>query len=366
MAVVLLAPPGHALAAGLRLRDVRLLPPASAEAFVRSLAAVLGLAGLALVVVGAFAAREARWTRGIGRADVLLLAGAAGVAFVVATPYALVHPGAFLSDLAFNQQTRHQYKGLVGASTSFAPYLRLLADALTEPMAVAAAMGALVALSRAVRGQRAAAAAPYLLVASSGHQAMRFLVPAWPAAAVLAALALDALPPPRARRALTGLVLARAALGSVLVVRLFFVDARLAAARWIEAHVPADDPVDLIANNPGYGPALGPGRARIVPTLSREMAPPDRFQAAAAAYPRAAAPWLVLTASYYERFLDHPEQAPERAAFFRDLLEGRAGFVVAARFRQQGWRRPPAEFLDPEIVVLRKAEAPPPAQLPMR
>jgi hypothetical protein len=72
----------------------------------------------------------------------------------------------------------------------------------------------------------------------------------------------------------------------------------------------------------------------------------------------------VLTASYYERFLDHPDQAPERAAFFRDLLEGRGGYGVAARFRQSGWQRPPAEFLDPEIVVLKKDEAP--AQLPTR
>ena len=73
--------------------------------------------------------------------------------------------------------------------------------------------------------------------------------------------------------------------------------------------------------------------------------------------------WLVLTASYYERFLDHPDQAPERAAFFRDLLEGRGGFAVAARFRQEGWRRPSAEFLDPEIVVLRRTSG---DQLPMR
>ena len=88
------------------------------------------------------------------------------------------------------------------------------------------------------------------------------------------------------------------------------------------------------------------------------MAPPDRFVAAASAYRGEGAPWLVLTASYYERFLDHPDQAPERAAFFRDLLEGRGGYTVAARFRQSGWRRPPAEFLDPEIVVLKKEAAP--------
>ncbi len=66
----------------------------------------------------------------------------------------------------------------------------------------------------------------------------------------------------------------------------------------------------------------------------------------------------MLTGSFYERFLDHPEQRPERTRFFRDLLEGRAGFSLAARFRQQGWLRPPAEFLDPEIVILRKNAAP--------
>jgi hypothetical protein len=85
------------------------------------------------------------------------------------------------------------------------------------------------------------------------------------------------------------------------------------------------------------------------------MAPPERFAEAAARYPAEAAPWLLLTASFYERFLEHPEQRPERARFFRELLEGHGGFEVVARFRQEGWLRPPAEFLDPEIVILRKA-----------
>ena len=296
----------------------------------------------------------------------------AAAAFAAATPYSLLRPQAFLSDLAFNQQTRHEYKGLVGASTSFAPYLVLLAEALTGPVAVAAGLGSLVAFARGRKGDRTATvvllalAAPYLLVASSGHQAMRFLVPCWPASAILAALALRAIPLPRARAPLTALVLARALAGAILVLRLFHVDSRYAAGRWIEAHVPAGEPVDLIANNPGYGPDLPPERVRLVPTLSREMAPPDRFAAAAAAYPASGARWLVLTASYFERFLDHPDQAPERAAFFGDLLDGRGGYAIAARFRQVGWRRPAAEFLDPEIVVLMKKEADVPAQPPTR
>jgi hypothetical protein len=84
------------------------------------------------------------------------------------------------------------------------------------------------------------------------------------------------------------------------------------------------------------------------------MAPPDRFAEAAARYPSEGARWLVLTASYYERFLDHADQAPERARFFTDLLAGRSGYAVVSRFQQKGWLHPPAEFLDPEIVILKK------------
>jgi hypothetical protein len=366
--------PGHALAGRLHLTDVRLLRPEHAAGFVEGAALLLLAAGAALVVVGVSARRGSAWAQPLARADAIVLALVAALAFAAATPYAVLRPQAFLSDLAFNQQTRHEYKGLVGAATSFGPYLELLAGALTGPLAITAIAGSIVAAARAGRGDRAsavafsAAVAPYLLVASSGHQAMRFLVPALPAAALCAALALRTIPPPRTRTTLAALVLARAALGTALVVRLFFVDSRYAAARWLEANVPAAAAVDLIANNPGYGPALPAGRLRIVPTLSREMAPPERFVAAAEAYRREGAPWLVLTASYYERFLDHPDQAPARAAFFRDLLEGRGGYEVAARFRQAGWRRPPAEFLDPEIVVLKKVGGPAEglSQLPMR
>jgi hypothetical protein len=356
-----LAAADASLAAHLHLKDARLLHAEHAIGFVRSLARIAMVAGAAAVAVALLARAGRPWAVRLASRDALVVAATAVPGFLIGTPWAALDPVAFASDLAYNHQTRFEYKGLTGASTSFGPYLLLLAAAMTLPLLAAAAGGAMVAAARGLRGEAAAvialtaALAPYLLVSASGHQAMRFLAPALPGAAWLGALGLAALRSRPARGALTAVVIARLALGAALVVRLFFVDSRIAAGRWLEAHLPPGATVDLIANNPGYAPAVPPGRTlRVVPTLSREMAPADRFAEAARRYPAEASDWLVLTASYYERFLDHPDQRPERAAFFRDLLAGRGGFEVAARFRQQGWLRPEAEFLDPEIVVLRK------------
>ena len=349
------------LAGRLRLPDARLLHADTSADFIRGLGLVLLAGGLALGLAVVFAQREKTWARRIVSGPVLALAAAAPLGFLVGTPGALARPIAFLSDLAFNQQTRSEYKGLTGEATSFAAYLSLLVDALTWPVVVLALIGLVVAVARGLKRDPlawawvAAALAPYVLVASSGHRALRFLAPVFPVAALLAAAALDAVV--RARRTgwiLAGIVLARLAAGAVLVDRLFLVDSRRLAAQWLEKNVRPSESIDVITNHTGYAPAL-PGRPlRVVPTLSREMAPADRFQEAAARYAQEGAPWLVLTAAYYQRFVEHPDQSPERARFFSDLLEGRGGYDVVARFRQEGWRRPPVEFVDPEIVILRR------------
>jgi hypothetical protein len=355
--------PGVELASRLRLEDVRLLHPAHAQRFVRGLASVALLGGAAFALLAQLSRTRPAAAR-LARPEVVVVGLAALVGFLIGTPFAAVRPLAFLSDLAFNDQTRFEYKGLVGASTSYLPYLGLLGDALTWPFLAAAVAGALLLVRRVREGDRPAlvlllaALSPYLLVASSGHQAMRFLAPVLPPAAWIAALGLRALIWPKARPWVSGLVAARAGLGTLLVLRLFFVDSRILATRWIERNVPRGATLDLIANNPGYAPQIPEGwTLRLVPTLSREMAPPERFAEAAARYRAEAAPWLLLTASFYERFLEHPEQRPERARFFRELLEGQGGFEPVARFRQEGWLRPPAEFLDPEIVILRKGSS---------
>lgn len=364
--LALTGPAGTALATRLHLPDLRLLHPESAQAFVRGLGHTAVAAAVVVVALAVLAgwARTAAWAAPFVRRELVVVAACALGAFVVGTPGALVEPRAFLSDLAFNAQTRHEYKGLVGEDTSFLPYLALAADALTLPVLAAAMLGMAFAARRVARGERTAvvvmlaALAPYLLVASSGHRAMRFLAPALPAAAWLAALALTSVPGRSTRRILSAAVVARSAVAALLVVRLFFVDSRILAERWLAANVPSGATVDLITNWEGYAPRVPEGRTgRVARTLSREMAPAERFEAAAHAYRAEAADWLVMTGAFYERFLEHPEQRPERTRFFRDLLLGRGGFTVAARFRQQGWLRPPAEFLDPAIVILEKDAA---------
>ena len=360
--VVLLSGTGADLAAGLRLEDARLLRPERAAAFVTRAGAILAGAGVLALAIAVAAAMGVARARDLARADLVRTAAAAVGGFVLGTPYALVEPRRFLSDLAFNDQTRFEYKGLTGEATSFGAYLDLAASGLTMPLLAAMAAGLVVAAARSVQRDRlcpvliAGAIAPYLLVAASGHQALRFLAPVFPAATILGALGLMSIPRDFARHGAIGIVIARSALASVLVVRLFFVDSRAAAARWLEANVPAGETIDLIANNAGYAPAPAGRPVRIVPTLSREMAPADRFAEAAARYPAEASRFLVLTASFHERFLDHPGQHPERSRFFADLLAGRGGFETVARFRQQGWRRPDVEFVDPEIVILRRKD----------
>ena len=374
LGAVLLGATGEALGARLHLRDARLLHPENALAFVRGLGRAAVGGGAALVAIAALAAPRAGGAPGakatplarlrlatgrLARREAVWLLLAAAFGFLLGTPMAARRPLAFLSDLAYNAQTRMEYKGLTGETTSFLPYATLFADAVTLPALAAALAGALKGVAGAGGKAKplivtAAFVAPYLLVAASGHRALRFLAHAWPAAAWLAPAALLGIRDRAVRRTAVFLVVSRLALAALLVLRLFFVDSRRLAARYLEAKVPAGATLDLITNHAGYAPTPDGRALRIVPTLSREMAPVERFQEAARAYPASASTWLVLTASFYERFLDHPDQQPERAAFFRDLLSGRGGFEVAARFRQPGFLRPPNEFLDPEIVVLRK------------
>ena len=160
--------------------------------------------------------------------------------------------------------------------------------------------------------------------------------------------------------------------------RLFFVDSRSPAARWLEAHVPPGATVDLIANNPGYAPAVPPGRAlRVVPTLSREMAPADRFAEAA----RALSGRGLALAGPHRLLLRALPRPPRAAAGARRLLPGPArgpgrlrgggavppaGMAAAARrssWTRRSWscgRRRPSRprLVGPDVVAEASSTAP--------
>ena len=151
------------------------------------------------------AARAAR--RRLGRARGpprdRALAGAAVAGFVPGSPYAL--STRWRSSAASPSTTRRasSTRAWRAPRPRSAPTCRCSADALTWPLlGRGRARGLLVCVGRALlrrepRRARAAAAAlvaPYLLVAASGHQALRFLAPVLPAAAWLAAIGLAALP----------------------------------------------------------------------------------------------------------------------------------------------------------------------------
>ena len=366
----LAAGPGRALAAACTSTTRGCCSPSTRSAFVRAarLAALAWRAArcwCGLPSRGAGRPGPPRWRARRGRRG-WALAAAAGLPRRHARTR-LVRPRAFLSDLAFNHQTRFEYKGLAGAATSFGPYL---APAGRRAHRAAAGRGRRRQRGRAPRGRarrRAAAVvacgaplAPYLLVASSGHQAMRFLAPALPA------VRLAGRPGPAQRcrasaraAAAAALVLARARpgrrAGRAAVLR-GLARAGRALARGQRAR--RGDAWTSSPTTPATRPRCPAGRtcAWCRPSRAR-WRPPERFAEAAAALPargrRAGWSSPPPTTSASSTI---PSSAPERAAFFRDLLEGRGGFEVAARFRQEGWRRPPAEFLDPEIVILRKTE----------
>ncbi len=165
--------------------------------------------------------------------------------FFVGTPYAALEPRRFLSDLAFDDQTRFEYKGLTGDSTSFGAYLGLAAEATTTPLLLTALLGLAVAAGRVRRGSRAtlvvvlAAVAPYLLLSTGGHRAMRFVAPMLPPLAWLAALALRSIASTRSRASRPRcLSLPAQPSPRCSFLRLFLVDSRILAERWMAADIP--------------------------------------------------------------------------------------------------------------------------------
>jgi hypothetical protein len=109
------------LAGHLHLKDARLLHAEHALGFVRGVARMAMVAGTAALAVAVLARDGRSWAARLARREQFAMGAAAIAGFLLGTPCAALDPVAFASDLAYNHQTRFEYKGLTGASTSFAP-----------------------------------------------------------------------------------------------------------------------------------------------------------------------------------------------------------------------------------------------------
>jgi hypothetical protein len=191
-------------------------------------------------------------------------------------------------------------------------------------------------------------ALPILLLLFAAHvKTVRFLVPALPAVAVLAAEGLAALtgrlaPPARAVLAVAvsvAVILQGAAFTAIYAVP----DARVAAARWLDEHAGAREVV-AIEDPPGYGPPIGSP----TPALTR---PPMRVEILWRGFYQIherldeserrrrlfdvldRADWLALSEGHRAEFTAAPELRPVEAAFYGDLDAGKLAFEKVAEFK---------------------------------
>ena len=99
---------------------------------------------------------------------------------------------------------------------------------------------------------------------------------------------------------------------------------------------------------------------RFVSTVMLRNIRGDHFRGDMNAYLQSTRNVIVDSNFWYDRWLDPPVQFPERAEFYRRLLngdEGVAGYHPIARFRLRPlprWLSPSPELLGPEIVFFAK------------
>ncbi|MBN1825629.1 MAG: glycosyltransferase family 39 protein [Candidatus Eisenbacteria bacterium] len=309
----------------------------------------------------------------------------AGAAFLLASPYVLLDWPGFLRD--FGAERLHMRAGhFGGVAGGFLGAARHFTGGFEPPLALVAAAGAVLAAVRPRGDERLFWPAPFLLfllLALSRMQAPHYPLPAAPALALLAAVALD--------RAFSGgkgrrrLLVAATILLLILPARRITAeetarrrgDTRARAREWVERHVPAGA---LVLMEP-YGPQLFTSetrdryagdssfadirellldgtssrpwyRAVTLPSFSIDVDRSERF------YEFTPYQWfeyVVLSADIYERYLGDPERFPAQNRFYRLVKER---YDLAARFDPEGGTGP--------TILVYRPSAPPPSPLEVR
>ena len=327
---------------------------------------------LGVPFVAAHLARHGSVGRALrGWLAILVALAAALVAFVIATPYAVLDARRFLEDMWFNWLTGAPAGTLAGQHRSWGAYIVMLGNALGWPLLILTLAGVAVTISRARQLDRRGAAAVlihgtwilsfWLFYGISPHYALRFIMPIVPSLLLLGAagVVLFARTSPVRRRAATvavALVLTYSLAYAAAADRKFLRDPRYAAGAWLRDHVDAATTVGFFTNE-SYLPYFDrPAfRVQFLDVMSQSGIVGDAFAERIRELSTAGPDVIVDANFYYDRFLDAPDRFPERAAFYRSLLAGTGAstYRPLARFtiRSPWWLNPSPELVAPDVVV---------------
>jgi hypothetical protein len=302
---------------------------------------------------------------------ILVALAAAGLAFVIATPYAVLDARRFFEDMWFNWLTGAPAGTLAGQRRSWGAYLLMLGNALGWPLLILILAGVAVTIARVRQLDPRGSAAVlihgtwilcfWLFYGISPHYALRFIMPIVPSLLLLGAagIVLFARASPQRRRAATvatALVLTYSLAYAAAADRKFLRDPRYAAGAWLKDHIDTASTVGFFANE-SYLPYFDrPAfRVQFLDVMSQSGIVGDAFAERIRELLTGGPDVIVDANFYYDRFLEAPERFPERAAFYRSLLAGTSatGFRPLARFtlRSPWWLNPSPELVAPDVVV---------------
>lgn len=337
-------------------------------------------------VLGAPVLAAHLWARGgRGAVDVrglglLLAAGVASqVAFFASTPYAIINWTEFRAALDIVWSTGAPEGSLAEVRRSWDTYVLWLVNGLGVPLFVWAAGGVALAV-QGVRHARADHRAFYVIhltwiVAFIGffglspHNALRFAMPVAPSLLLLGAVFADRLlasPTPALRRSAAALLVATGVYSVGYCVeanQMLRHDTRYQAGAWLRDHpLPAYAPVQYFGPE-AYLPWFDQPTFRVtyLPFVANRSLRGEAFREEADGYLQHTWSVVVDARYYYQRFFDMADVWPERADFYRGLLEGRHqpdGYQLVQRFTYptRWWLAPRPEFASPELVIFTKPE----------
>ena len=256
--------------------------------------------------------------------NLLVVAGSAALAAVTVFPSLVLEPARVISDFyVFDLlPSRLGYDG-IDPGGGYGYYLNALAIGLGWPLAAFAALGLAYALFRRELRLLVVASLPIVLYLALGASRMyfaRFLLAAYPALSVLAAVALVDLV--RVRWVLLTLILVAAAwtakdsfLLDALLVR---DDTRLTALNWIEANVPSGARIAVDSAPLG------------VPLRAATLSPATLYDSTLADYRQARIEYLVTSSFVTDARPIDPSRDEKRRAF-NALLADQAALIAEFR-----------------------------------